>query len=127
MKTLAKIKRVWLKRILGALSFSTALFVFQACYGSEQVTGQDILIEGTVKSLSTGTPIKGIRVSVEQNMNYSISDNNGSFQFYANNADSCKIKFEDIDSTLNGNYINADTTMFPVQNKITLNMALTAK
>ena len=58
----------WVRRIVGGLSFTSALFVFQACYGTPQDFGLDILLEGQVKSKSTGLPIQGIKVSVEINI-----------------------------------------------------------
>jgi len=41
-----------LKKIVGGLSFTTAPFVFQACYGTPQDSGPDAYKEGIVKSKS---------------------------------------------------------------------------
>ena len=54
-------KRNWVRRIIGGISFTSALFVFQACYGTPQDFGFDLFIEGQVKSASTGLPVKGIK------------------------------------------------------------------
>src|SRR5512137_1911180 len=102
-------KRNWKRKILGGLSLTSALFVFQACYGSLQDFGMDFLVEGKVKAKISGLPIKGIKVSVNENMQYSLTDDNGRFSFYTEILDSLTIKFEDIDSSQNGLYNNKDT------------------
>jgi hypothetical protein len=58
-------KRKVLRAIYGTLSFSTALFVFQACYGTDKDFGADYYLKGIVKSKTTNLPIPGIKVSVE--------------------------------------------------------------
>lgn len=120
-------KRNWIRRIIGGLSFTSALFVFQACYGTPQDFGTDILIEGQVKSKNSGLPIEGIKVSVEDNTAYDLSNYIGRFSFYTEWIDHMKIKFEDIDSTKNGLYINKDTILTYNPGQIDLEIKLDEK
>ena len=120
-------KRNWLRIIIGGLSFTSALFIFQACYGTPQDFGLDILIEGQVKSNTSGLPIKGIKVSVHENLQYELTDNEGKFSFYTETGDNYKIKFEDIDSGQNGAFIDKDTILTNIDKKVFLNIVLTQK
>lgn len=100
-----KIKR----KIFGFLSFSAALFIFQACYGAPQDYEDDVLIQGTVKSDSTGLPVQGIRVSFDNNQQYGITDSNGTFSFYVMQQATYPLSFEDSDSSNNGLFATLDT------------------
>lgn len=120
-------KRTWITKLVGGLSFTTALFVFQACYGTPQDFGLDILVEGQVKAKVTGLPIKGIRVSVDGNMQYEYTNDEGKFSFYTEDANSLKIKFEDIDSDQNGSFASMDTITAINDKKIYLNIVLDNK
>jgi len=122
-----KMKPNWRKRILGGLSLTTALFIFQACYGTPQDIGLDILIEGQVKSGKTEQPIKGIKVSVEDKVQYQYTDESGKFSFYTESAASYKIKFEDIDLSVNGVFLEKDTLLKNIIKKIYLNIKLEEK
>lgn len=120
-------KRNWKRKILGGLSLTSALFVFQACYGSLQDFGIDFLVEGKVKSKISGLPIKGIKVSVDENMQYSLTDDNGRFSFYTVHRDSLLVKFEDIDSSQNGLFNNRDTLVTGVQERVFLEISMEEK
>jgi len=120
-------KRNWIRRIIGGLSFTSALFVFQACYGSPQDFGYDILIEGHVKSKTTDLPIEGIKVSVENSMAHDVTNYLGIFSFYNEITDNMKIMFEDIDSTENGLYLSKDTILTDIRNQVTLEIKLDEK
>jgi hypothetical protein len=120
-------KRNWKRKILGGLSLTSALFVFQACYGSLQDFGMDLLVEGKVNSKISGLPIKGIKVSVDENMQYSLTDDNGRFSFYTGLRDSLIVKFEDIDSSQNGLFNNRDTLVTGVQERVFLEIAMEEK
>ena len=100
-----KIKR----KIFGFLSFSAALFIFQACYGTPQDYEDDVLIQGTVKSDSTGLPVKGIKISFNNNQQYDITDSNGTFSFYVLEQTTYPLSFEDSDSSDNGSFAPFDT------------------
>jgi hypothetical protein len=122
-----KMKRNFIRKLLGGLSFTTALFVFQACYGTPQDLGADVYIQGLVKSKKTGQPIKGIKVSVADNPQYQYTSEDGSFSFYTEAAESCKIMFQDIDSNQNGAFFDKDTTLTNLTDQIYLNILLQEK
>ena len=120
-------KRNWLRGVIGGLSFTSALFIFQACYGTPQDFGNDIYVQGQVKSLSTGIPIPGIKVSVADNMQYEMTDEEGRFGFYTANYNRIKIEFTDIDSLQNGHFLSKDTVLNNVYNTVYLNIDLEEK
>jgi hypothetical protein len=122
-----RMNRNWIRRIIGGLSFTSALFVFQACYGTPQDFGLDLLLEGQVKSQTSGLPIKGIKVSIADNIQYQLTNENGQFSFYTERNNSLKVGFEDIDSIQNGLYINKDTVVTNITDKIFLDITLKEK
>jgi len=99
------------RKIIGGLSFTTALFVFQACYGTPQDFGADALITGVVKSKTTGLPVKGIMVSVPDYQQYLYTERDGTFSLYTVPDESCKITFRDNDAELNGTFLDKDTLL----------------
>jgi hypothetical protein len=117
-------KRNWIRKIIGGLSFTTALFVFQACYGTPQDLRNDLLLEGLVKSKTSGAPIKGIKVSVPDYMQFQLTDENGSFSFYTGTKENLKVQFEDIDLALNGSFAQKDTIINPVSQKVFMNISM---
>ncbi|MGD0756034.1 MAG: radical SAM-associated putative lipoprotein [Bacteroidales bacterium] len=120
-------KRSWRRKLLGGLSLTSALFIFQACYGTPHDMGLDIFIEGQVKSEKTNKPIKGIRVSVADMMQYEFTDEEGKFSLYTETADNYDIKFEDIDSSQNGIFAGKDTLLTNIYKTVYLNIALEEK
>ena len=120
-------KRNVIRKIIGGLSLTSAMFVFQACYGTPQDFGLDLLIEGQVKSKTSGLPIKGIKVSVADNMQYEMTDEEGKFLFYTEMLEGLTLQFQDIDSTQNGLYINKDTVLTDLNENIYLDIALEEK
>ena len=122
-----KMKRNWLRNIIGGLSFTSALFIFQACYGTMQDISNDLLIEGQVKSKTSGLPVKGIKVSVIENRQYIITDENGRFSFYTMFSDTLKIGFEDIDPLQDGGFLKKDTVITNIENSVFLNIILEEK
>lgn len=120
-------KRSWKKKILGGLSLTTALFVFQACYGTPQDFGGDLLVEGLVKSKTSGLPIQGIKVSGPDAWQFDMTDADGRFSFYTYMLESLKIKFEDVDGSVNGLYANKDTVLTSTSTKIFLDIKLENK
>jgi putative lipoprotein (rSAM/lipoprotein system) len=122
-----KIKQNWRRKLLGGLSLTSALFIFQACYGTPHDMGLDIFIEGRVTSQKTNLPVKGIRVSVEDKLQYEFTDTDGKFSLYTEAADSYKIKCEDIDAAQNGSFYEKDTFLTSVVDKVYLNIALQEK
>lgn len=120
-------KRKWIRKIINGLSFTSAMFIFQACYGTPQDYGDDLLIKGQVKSYTSGLPIKGIKVSVKENMQYVLTDENGNFSFYTEMLDSLTIKFQDIDSIQNEQFVDKDTLLTNINKNIFLNIKLEEK
>ena len=120
-------KRKWMKRILGGLSFTSALFIFQACYGTDGDFMMDTLIEGQVTARSTGLAIPGVKVSVEETSQYEITGANGKFSLFTLVSDSLTFRFEDIDSTQNGSFHARDTMLTTTGDPVVLNITLDEK
>jgi CarboxypepD_reg-like domain len=120
-------KQNWRRKLLGGLSLTSALFIFQACYGTPQDMGLDVLIEGQVKSEKTSLPVKGIKVSVADKMQLEYTNEDGKFSLYTETAGSYKIKFEDIDSNQNGLFVGRDTLLTNIDKNVFLNIALEEK
>jgi putative lipoprotein (rSAM/lipoprotein system) len=120
-------KQKWRRKLLGGLSLTSALFIFQACYGTPHDFGLDVFIEGQVKSEKTSKPIKGIKVSVSDKMQFEYTNVEGKFSFYTEIADSYKIVFEDIDLNQNGIFSGKDTLITNIDKTIHLDIALEEK
>jgi hypothetical protein len=120
-------KRNWLRTLIGGLSFTSALFVFQACYGTGPDYGLDLFIKGQVKSKTSGLPIEGIKVAVEYSPQYKMTDKDGKFEFYTEWKDVVHIQFEDVDSILNGLYANKDTVLQRYAPEIELDVTMEEK
>ncbi len=120
-------KRNVIRKIVGGLSITSAMFIFQACYGTPQDFGLDLLLEGQVKSKTSGLPINGIKVSVAENMQYELTDEEGKFSFYTEMLEGLTLKFQDIDSTQNGLYIEKDTVLTDLSETVYLDIALEEK
>ena len=120
-------KKNWIRKIVGGLSFTSAMFIFQACYGTPQDFGLDLLVEGQVKSKTSGLPIKGIKVSVADNMQYEITDEEGKFSFYTEMFESITLQFQDIDSTQNGIFVDKDTVLTQISERVNLDVSLEEK
>ncbi len=124
-----QMKRNWFKAIVGGISLTSAMFVFQACYGTPQDFGQDLCISGKVVAKSTGLPIAGIKVSVENDAQYQRTDEEGAFCLYTDKTalNRIKVSFEDIDGKENGSYASKDTLISNTQDKVVLNIELINK
>lgn len=109
-------KKNWKRKIIGGLCLSSAAFVFQACYGMPQDFGNDLLIEGIVKSKKTGLPVDGIKVSISNQMQYTATNSDGRFGFYIPQSDTVRIKFEDT-STRAIPYLKKDSLLSLVYQK----------
>jgi len=101
----------WTKKLLGGLCLSSVAFVFQACYGTPQDFGEDLFVQGKVTDKTTGLPIKGIKVSVVDRMQYLYTNEEGHFFFYTMRADSTVVRFEDVDSIENGSYASKEIVL----------------
>ena len=116
-----------IRKIIGGFSLTSALFVFQACYGTPQDFGLDLFVEGQVKSKATGMPIKGIKVSVVDHMQYEITNAEGKFSFYIEKLDGLSLQFQDVDSTQNGLYMDKDTVLSDLSQNVYLDIVLEEK
>jgi putative lipoprotein (rSAM/lipoprotein system) len=120
MKKTKEIIRKILRKIYAGLGLTTVALVFQACYGTPQAMGLDVLIQGTVKSTTTKKPIKGIQVFVKDMYQSELTDENGIFQIYVPQEDSYTIQFDDIDGPDNGSYQPKEMSVELSKNKIDL-------
>lgn len=125
--TLTEKKRKILRRVFGVLSLSSALFVFQACYGTPKDMGSDVYIQGLVKSKTTNQPIPGIKVSILNHPQYELTDPAGNFKIYTSKEDSYTIRFEDIASNQSVKFLSKDTVIKIVNESTILNVSLNAK
>lgn len=112
------------RKLLGGLSLTSAMFMFQACYGTGPDYMPDILIEGRVTSAKTGNPVKGIQISNADGYQYQYSDPDGKFSFYTDPYANKMFHFEDIDSTENGSFLSKDTVPEFVNNYAYLDIEL---
>ncbi len=117
----------WRKNLFRGLCLTSVAFVFQACYGTPQDFGNDLLLEGKVTSKNTGLPVKGIKITIANGPQYVHTDDNGNFGFYALAEDSIKLTFEDVDGTENKQFLKKDTTLKVIDQRMTLNISLDEK
>ncbi|MCK5821981.1 MAG: hypothetical protein KAH17_08840 [Bacteroidales bacterium] len=103
-------KRI-IKSIFGLFSLSTMLFVFQACYGTPQDFGQDILLEGKVISEGSENSIQNIEIRLQNLPQYTSSDSEGNFSMFCPRQDQYTFNFRDIDGEDNGSYTNLDSVI----------------
>ena len=126
MKKIELKLRKLLRTILGCISLTAGAFVFQACYGplpEESDLFYNVKFTGSVKSQSQDLPIKGIKVTVnDERYSEGITDENGRYEFYASvpyyknyvqstPADSVKIHFFDIDGIESGYFVDETITI----------------
>lgn len=117
-------KRSWIRKLIGGLSLTSAMFVFQACYGTPQDFGYDVFIEGHVKSKSTGLAIPGIKVIVGDNIQSDQTNGEGYFSFYTLSTVDIPIHFQDIDGELNGLFADREIVVSNAENRVYLNVDL---
>jgi hypothetical protein len=127
VKTKWVMKQSWIRKILGGISLTSALFVFQTCYGTPQDAGLDLLIEGQVTSKLSGLPVEGIKVSVAENSQHRFTDPEGKFSFYTGMLENLTLLFEDVYSVQNGSFKSRDTVLTKYQDKIYLDIELEEK
>jgi hypothetical protein len=121
------VKRNWARRILGGLSFTSALFVFQACYGMPQDMMNDSLVEGKVTSRTTGEPIRDILVSAKEVRLFVYSDSLGEFTFYTPQREQLTLQIKDVDASENGSFQSRDTVLEVMSPMVYLDIALEEK
>jgi hypothetical protein len=104
-------KRTWRKGILGGLSFTSALFIFQACYGMPQDFYEDIQISGRVKSKTSGQALAGIKVTLKEMAHDQLTDETGEFLFFSHEINQATLLFEDVDGEDHGAFASKDTVI----------------
>jgi len=123
-----------LRNIFKCFSLTAVAFIFQACYGPISDCYNDVKFAGTVTSKTTNLPIKGIKVTVNNDVfNMGITDENGNFEFYSiiqdcQSDNKLSINFLDIDGINNGCF--ADSTIIinsSGKNRIIINVELEEK
>jgi len=120
-------KRNSIRNIVGGLSFTSALFIFQACYGTPQDLMHDMLVQGKVTSGSTELPIEGIKVTIAETEQFQYTDSEGKFNMYTLLLDSLALKFRDVDASENGSFADLDTIVSGDSESVYLNVALEEK
>jgi hypothetical protein len=86
-----------------------------------------MLVEGQVKSKTSGQPIEGIKVSDAETGQYLLTGSEGEFSFYTELRENPAFRFEDIDSAENGHYLNKDTIIRNASGMVYLNVFLEEK
>jgi len=115
MKRIEFKSRQLLRKIFNGISITAVAFIFQACYGMPPDGYCDFKLSGTVVSKTTNTPVKGIKVAVDDGLNFKLTDENGKFEIYASIPNcsaqaSVEVHFLDIDGAENGHF--NDKTVF---------------
>lgn len=112
----------WIRNIIGGLSLTSALFIFQACYGTMQDYGYDVQVSGKITSKKTGLPIEGIKVSVKDDIQYDYTSDDGSFHMYIAKQDTIQFYIQDIAEQKT--YTDRDTIIINPDKSISLNIKL---
>jgi hypothetical protein len=119
-------KRKLFRTIFGVFSLSGIMFAFQACYGSPQDFGMDVMIRGKVTSAVNKTSVSGIKVLVNPSGQYTLSALDGTYSIYCERLPEYKLTFSDMDGAKNGQYQVCDTIVQLVDqaDNLTVNVEL---
>ena len=98
MKTIRQLYSKALRWVLGTLGVTSIAFVFQACYAPYYGDDFDRCINGEVRSAQTHKPIKGIRITGNQQPGYEETDSAGTFHIHLPLSRDYNIRLEDQDS-----------------------------
>ena len=135
MKILELKSRKLLRKIFNGISLTAVAFIFQACYGMPpDCYHNDVKFTGTVTSKTTKSPIKGIKVIInDESHNIGITDENGKFEFYASVRNclgeySERVSFLDIDGVENGCFADSTIIVNPARkDEVIVNVELEDK
>ena len=108
MKSIRQIYSKALRWLLGSLGVTSIAFVFQACYAPYYGDDFDRCINGEVRSAQTHEPIKGIRITGNQQPGYEETDSAGAFHIHLPISREYTLQFEDLSNTSN-TYLPKDT------------------
>lgn len=109
-------RRNLLRTVFGVFSLSGILFAFQACYGTPQDFGTDVLIKGKVTSVSTKASLANIRVDIDRTGQYTTTGNDGTFSMYCERLREYHLIFSDGNTPRDSRYSTRDTTIRPPAN-----------
>ena len=110
MKSIRQIYSKALRWLLGSLGVTSIAFVFQACYAPYYGDDFDRCINGEVRSAQTHEPIKGIRITGNQQPGYEETDSAGAFHIHLPISREYTLQFEDLSNTSN-TYLSKDTVI----------------
>ena len=108
MKSIRQLYSKVLRWLLGALGVTSIAFVFQACYAPYYGDDYDRCINGEVLSATTNKPIKGIRVTGNDQPGYVETDSAGAFHIHLPLSRDYNIRLEDQSDSL-CTYLPKDT------------------
>lgn len=113
-----------LRKIMGGISLTAAMFVFQACYGTmDDYYDYSSMVTFRVVSAETGAPLPSIRIEARQITpesgsdgdstwtNHEYTDSNGLATLWATRDRAHHFYLIDDSS----NYATADTILFPIE------------
>jgi len=138
MRNIELKSRKLLRKVFNGISLTAVAFVFQACYGPGLDPYYDVKLTGTVTSKVTKLPIRGIKVAVNEGLNFVLTDENGKFDFYASvsevdhstgsESDKLNIYFLDIDGVANGSFEDKTIVIEPARkNEVKINVEMEEK
>ena len=110
MKPIRQLYSKALRWLLGALGVTSIAFVFQACYAPYYGDDYDRCINGEVLSATTHKPIKGIRVTGNDQPGYEETDSTGTFHIHLPISRDYNIRLEDQSDSLRA-YLPKDTVI----------------
>ena len=108
MKPIRQLYSTALRWLLGTLGVTSIAFVFQACYAPYYGDDYDRCINGEVLSATTHKPIKGIRVTGNDQPGYVETDSAGSFHIHLPISREYTLRIEDLSDASNA-YLPKDT------------------
>ncbi len=108
MSTIRHLYGKALRWLLGTLGVTSIAFVFQACYAPYYSDDYARCINGEVLSATTNKPIKGIRITGNDQPGYVETDSAGTFHIHLPISRDYNIRLEDQSDSLRA-YLPKDT------------------
>lgn len=125
-KKASRVRTQIARYFLGFFSLTGMMFIFQACYGTPQDMGLDVLIEGQVVSTPDEQAIGQVEVWIKNLDQYTSTDESGHFSLYCERKEQYTLSFRDTDGPENGSFLSQDTTVLidPSEQNLQLRIAL---
>ena len=118
-----KIRKSFLKHLIGGVSLTTTMFIFQACYGTPNTEIEpDAFIHGIVTS-EKGEALPGIRVSSPSSNQWDITDENGEYKLFTIKNSCYNLTFQDT-TEVNAQYEDKFEKVCSQESKIKFDIAL---